>query len=64
MILKTIANYTYLNPVIVSICNDELPNSVDCYACQTVKFSFLITVLTKFFQESTIGIEDLDTMVR
>lgn len=50
--------------MIISVGYNELPNSVDCDACQTIEFTFFVAVLSKFFYESAIGIKNLDTMVR
>lgn len=50
--------------MIISVGYDELSDSVDCNTSQTVKFAFFVAVLAEFFQESAVGIENLDTMVR
>lgn len=50
--------------MIISVSYDELPNSVDCDTRQTIEFTFFVAVLAKFFHESAVGIENLDTMVR
>lgn len=50
--------------MIISVSYDELPDSIDSNASQTVEFSFFVAVLAKLFQESAVRVEDLDTMVR
>lgn len=50
--------------MIVSISNDELTNSVDSHTCQTIEFSFTVSILPKLFDKPSVGIENLNPVIR
>lgn len=51
---------TYLYPMIVTISNDELTDSIDRHTSQTIEFSFGVTITAELFRENTIGVKDLE----
>jgi hypothetical protein len=53
----------YLDAMIVAVGDDKLADPVNCHTCQTVKFSFRISVTAKFLDEDSIRIEDLNAVV-
>jgi hypothetical protein len=54
----------YLDAMIVTVGDDKLTDPVNCHTGQTVKFSFCISITAKFLDEDSIGIKDLNAVVR
>jgi hypothetical protein len=54
----------YLDAVIVAVSNDELSNPIHRHTSQAVELSLTISVTSKFLDENSVSIEDLNAVVR
>lgn len=54
---------TNLYPVIVSVGNDVLSDTINSDAGETIEFAFCITVSAELFEEITGGVKYLNAMV-
>lgn len=52
-----------LNSMIITISDDKLSNSVDGNTSQTVKLAISISVSAKFFEVSSVCVENLNAMI-
>lgn len=55
---------SHLYPMVVSISNDVLANTIDRHSGEAIEFAVSTAILTEFLQETTIRVEHLDTMIR
>lgn len=57
---ETAGRIEHLNPMIITVSDDILADSVNGYTCEAVEFTFATSICSKFLQEVTVTVKYLE----